>query len=127
MVTDVAVHSLVATPTVVLFSPRDVLAVSKVGWDEGGCTYFCVIIIKTMTNNDMVIVRCSVATSCSAMWHLGPEVFIVHLQFLLRSAELGPPLMDFRGGIPILMAGGLGQSSAGLRHRGELAIWPMGT
>jgi hypothetical protein len=58
-------------------SRRGVLAVSKVGWDEGGCTYFRVIIIKTMTNDDIVIVCHSVSMSHSATWHLEPIVVVV--------------------------------------------------
>jgi hypothetical protein len=58
-------------------SHRGVLSVSKVGWDEGGCTYFRVIIIKTTTNDDIVVIRRSVATSHSVMWHLEPIVVVV--------------------------------------------------
>jgi hypothetical protein len=53
-----------------------VLTVSEVGWDEGGCTYFHVIIMKTMTN-DIVVVHRLVATSLSVTWHLGPIVIVV--------------------------------------------------
>jgi hypothetical protein len=42
------------------------------------------------------------------------EVFIVPLQFLLSSAEPSQAWVNFRGRVPILIAGGLNLSSAGL-------------
>ena len=61
-----------------------VVIVSEIGWDDGVLTMNDSR--NTMTNDNIIIVCCLVATSCSATWHLQP-----------------PPSFSFRSDVALVM------------------------